>query len=84
MRKKSVKLTVQDLRRLEPDEPREITALEHHVEQLRDETLRLRATEGDLARNKEELERELEALKASQSWRLTAPLRAAKRRLTRR
>jgi len=60
MRKKPVQVTAEDLQRLEPGEPREISALQHQVEQLRDETLKSQA---------------------SASWRLTAPLRAAKRRL---
>jgi hypothetical protein len=60
MRKKPVQVTAEDLQRLEPGEPREISALQHQVEQLRDETLKLQA---------------------SASWRITAPLRAAKRRL---
>jgi hypothetical protein len=41
-RRKPVALTAEDLERLEPDEPREITAMQHHVRQLRDETLELR------------------------------------------
>jgi len=43
MRRRPVRLTVEDLTRIEPDEPREIAALQHHARQLRDETLRLRA-----------------------------------------
>jgi SAM-dependent methyltransferase len=81
MRKKPAQLTTEDLERLEPGEPREITALEHQVEQLRDETLRLRDA---LAQSESELARHREALagiQESASWRLTAPLRAAKRRL---
>jgi SAM-dependent methyltransferase len=42
LRRKPVHLTVEDLERLEPDEPREVSALRHHVQQLRDETLELR------------------------------------------
>jgi hypothetical protein len=38
LRRKPVHLTVEDLERLEPDEPREVSALQHHVGQLRDET----------------------------------------------
>lgn len=41
-KRKPVQLTTEDLERLEPNEPREITALQHHVRQLRDETLDLR------------------------------------------
>ena len=43
LRKKPVHLTVEDLTRLEPGEPREISALQHHAEQLRRETVQLRA-----------------------------------------
>jgi SAM-dependent methyltransferase len=88
LRKKPVAITVEELTRLEPDEPREIAALQHNVEQLRDDTLRLReenarlrdhlgaseAATGEHQRVREEME-------ASSSWRLTAPLRAAKQRL---
>lgn len=87
MRKKPVRLTAEELERLEPDEPREIAALQHHVEQLRDETLRIRAdceAQGIQPGGQAGLERELAAVKASLSWKLTAPLRAAKRRLRRR
>ncbi len=86
-RKKPVSLTVEDLTRLEPDEPREILALRHHVEQLADETERLRATHDAQASRLEEmseLAKTLEDVKASRSWQLTAPLRAAKHRLGKR
>jgi SAM-dependent methyltransferase len=90
MRKKPVRLTVEDLQRLEPGETREIAALQHHLEQLRDESRQLREAlapaELELAQAREELalHRELlAAMQASASWRLTAPLRAAKRRLRR-
>jgi SAM-dependent methyltransferase len=43
LRKKAVELTVEDLTRPEPREHREISALAHHVHQLRQETLQLRA-----------------------------------------
>ena len=49
LRKKPVQLTVEDLERLEPDEPREILALQHHVQQLRAETLQIRRAHDDLA-----------------------------------
>ena len=42
LQRKPVHVTVQDLERLEPEEPREVSALQHHVQQLRDETLQLR------------------------------------------
>jgi SAM-dependent methyltransferase len=87
LRKKPVAITAAELERLEPDEPREIAALQHNVEQLRDDTLRLRtenahlrelltAAEAGLGEN----QRLREELEASSSWRLTAPLRAAKAR----
>ena len=86
-RKKPVSLTEEDLTRLEPDEPREILALQHHVEQLATESERLRVAHDTLEarlKGQEPRLRELEELKASSSWRLTEPLRAAKRRLARR
>jgi SAM-dependent methyltransferase len=86
-RKRPVALTEEDLTRLEPDEPREIQALQHHARQLATESEQLRVAHDFQAAKLEEQEpylRELEALKASGSWRLTAPLRAAKRRLARR
>jgi SAM-dependent methyltransferase len=44
LRRKPVHLTTEDLTRFEPDEPREILALQHHTEQLSRETLQLRAS----------------------------------------
>ncbi len=86
-RKKQVQLTVEDLTRLEADEPREIGALQHHVEQLADETRRLRVAH-DLQANQLEglaqLEDALADLQASRSWQLTAPLRAVKQRFIQR
>jgi SAM-dependent methyltransferase len=86
-RKKPATLTVADLLALEPNEPREIKALRHHVEQLADETERLRHAHDLQAAQLEALQPSIEALesmKDSLSWRLTAPLRASKQRLTRR
>lgn len=87
LRKKPVAITAEDLLRLQPDEPREIAAIQHNIEQLRDDTLRLRTENAQLrdhldaaqaaAKENERLRNELEA---SSSWRLTAPLRAAKAR----
>jgi SAM-dependent methyltransferase len=79
-RKKPGRISVSDLVELEPDEPREIDALRHHVEQLADESNRLRIELNDLKPK----EAELNGMKSSRSWQLTAPLRAAKRRLARR
>lgn len=87
LRKKPVAITEEELLRLEPDEPREIAAIQHNVEQLRDDTLRLRTENAQLrehlaaaqaaAAENERLRNEIEG---SSSWRLTAPLRAAKAR----
>lgn len=50
MRKKPVELTAEDLHRVEPGEPREITAMQHHIRQLRDETVHLRAESASVSR----------------------------------
>jgi SAM-dependent methyltransferase len=84
MRKRPVTLTVEELTALEPGEPREIAAIQHNVEQLRDDTLRLRAA--IQARDEDgggAHERALAEITSSASWRLTAPLRAAKQWLRR-
>jgi SAM-dependent methyltransferase len=87
LRRKPGTITIEELERLEPDEPREIAAIQHNVEQLRDDTLRLRAENAHLRelltaaeageRENVRVRREIEG---SSSWRLTAPLRAAKAR----
>lgn len=82
-RKKPVELTVEDLTRLEPDEPREIEALRHHIEQLADETTRLRVAHEVQAAEIATLRPELQQVKGSRSWKLTEPLRRAKQRLRR-
>lgn len=85
-RKKPVEVTVEELTALEPDEPRELRSIQHHVEQLADETTRLRIAHEIQAGQLEALRplgEELERVKASPSWRVTAPLRAAKQRLRR-
>lgn len=86
-RKLPVSLREEDLKRLEPDEPREIAALEHQVRQLVDETLRIRRSFEDQQRRLGELDalvdrqgQELRDVFASKSWRLTAPLRSIQRR----
>jgi hypothetical protein len=89
MRKKPGRLREEDLTRLEPDEPREILALQHLVEQYRDETAHFRQLldEQSQAAYAEQLaaqDRQLAEIKSSASWRLTAPLRQAKQLLRRR
>ncbi len=87
MRKKPVELSEEDLTRIEPDEPRELLALQHQVEQQRDEELRLRrllAEHGEQAQLLAMQEQRLAEIEASASWRATAPLRAAKQRLRQR
>ncbi len=79
MRKKPVSLTVADLKALEPDEPREVAALQHNVEQLRDETLRLREALAVSESNAAMARHLARSIASSSSWRLTAPLRAGKR-----
>ncbi len=64
LRRKPVRLTVQDLVRLEPDEPREIRALQHNVRQLRNETVELRRQQNDLAFQLEEQHRSLSSLRS--------------------
>ena len=77
-RKKPVQLTVEDLKAIEPDEPREITALEHHAQQLADETIRLRAEGEAKQADIDHLNEAIGRIEASLSWRITSPLRRAK------
>lgn len=79
MRKKPGSFDVAGLKALEPDEPREVAALQHLVEQLRDDTLRLREALGAGASSEQSYA--LTQMQNSASWRITAPLRAAKQRL---
>ncbi len=92
MRKRPGSFSEEDLTRVEPGEPRELTALQHNVAQLQGEILRLRSVMGDVERRAdaevEAIERnaanraqQLDEVLGSASWRLTAPLRAIRRRL---
>ena len=54
LRRKPVRLTAADLTKLEKDEPREITALQRHVRQLRHETSALRGEDLALRRRLQE------------------------------
>lgn len=83
-RKKPVQLTLEELVALEPDEPRELRSLRHHVAQLALETEKLRGVEGaqgEQLQGMAQLEKALADVQTSLSWRITAPLRAAKSRL---
>jgi SAM-dependent methyltransferase len=80
MRKKAVELTVEDLKRPDPEDPREIAALQHHAEQLQDEVLRLRSFIESLDNGAPSLAE----IQNSTSWRITAPLRSARGFLRRR
>jgi len=89
-RKKPVEVSAEELTRLEPDEPREMRALRHHVEQLEAEALRLRAAqeamEAGLKASRAEAQQAhkvLDEMLNSRSWRITAPLRT-RRQLRRR
>ena len=74
LRRRPAKATRAELERPEPGEPRELAALAHNVRQLHHEAAVLRAL---LVRSRVELEE----LRGSSLGRLSAPLRAAARRL---
>jgi SAM-dependent methyltransferase len=94
MRKREVALTAEQLTNLEPDEPREVAALLHNIEQLHEDDRQLR--EDLIASMKRanteyswrlaaqttaaDLAQQLEAVSRSRSWRLTRPLRGRLRR----
>lgn len=89
MRKRDVALLPEDLERPEPDEPRELEAALHAVEQLTRELVELRASHDELAaawrgeqsaradaeRRARELHDAVVRVETSRSWRLTQPLR---------
>ena len=66
--------TRQELKRIDPSEPREISALAHNVRQLQREARTLRA----------DIDHAIKGFESSSSWRLTAPLRRLRARTARR
>jgi hypothetical protein len=76
MRKRPVSITACALEAVEREESREISALRRNIEQLE---LRHRT----VVLEKQALAGELSELLQSRSWRLTRPLRAARRRIGR-
>jgi SAM-dependent methyltransferase len=79
-RKKPVELTVDELKAIEPGEPREITALIHHVDQLAEESRGLRVENEARQADIDRLNGAIADIENSPSWRITSPLRRAKSR----
>lgn len=84
MRRREVELTEEDLERLEPNEPRELSATAHHARQLYAEAAEQRrlakeqtAKLAELTLHHEKLVRQYAAITGGRSWRMTAPLRSA-------
>jgi SAM-dependent methyltransferase len=82
LRRKPVRVSVADLKELE-DDPREIAALQHNIEQLQQESLAFRRASAAIATAGSEVaaaERRIASLyESTVSWRVTRPLRAARR-----
>jgi SAM-dependent methyltransferase len=75
LRKGDLRVSQQELERIDAGESREIAALQHNVEQVHRESLRARE---DLDWLADQLERVRQAYESSTSWRVTLPLRAAR------
>jgi SAM-dependent methyltransferase len=73
MRKRPAQITIEELERIEPDEPREFVALRHNIMSLRHEVERMGPA--TFAASK------LDSILTSKSWRMTEPLRAGARKL---
>ena len=81
LRKKLVSPTREELERIRPDEPREIAALRHNIDQLQAEAQTLREGLGRLqaeARNSRDLGALARMYETSLNWRITRPLRVAR------
>jgi SAM-dependent methyltransferase len=88
LRSNGARVTREDLERVDPGDPRELRALQHNLSTMADEVLELRRSvdwlESQVAGRTEaheRLERAHRAVLDSPSWRLTQPLRVAKRRV---
>jgi SAM-dependent methyltransferase len=98
LRKRPVDLTPEDLERPEPGDPRELEAIRHNLRQVQAEAGRIADERRQLHRRVSELDELVDRLNAgidgwearvreyesSLSWRLTRPLRAARRLMRRR
>jgi SAM-dependent methyltransferase len=84
MRKRPARLEPADLEALEPGEEREVQAMRHNISQLHAEVSEQRQvllSEIDaLRRHADELQRAVDGLQNSLTWRITKPLRALARR----
>jgi SAM-dependent methyltransferase len=79
LRKRNVRVTVEELARLS-DDPREIVALRHNLRQVQREVeMAVREGEEHVAVERARYERMRAEFENSLSWRLTRPLRAARR-----
>jgi SAM-dependent methyltransferase len=76
LRKKDVEITPGELARIRADEPRELQALRHNLQQLLRES-------AELERQNDQARTELAQYESSLSWRVTRPLRRASRLLRR-
>jgi SAM-dependent methyltransferase len=98
LRKRPVAVSAPELEAPEPDEPRELEAIRHNLEQVQAEAGRIAHERGHLRRRVVELdglvdrlnagidgwERRVEEYESSLSWRVTRPLRALARSVGRR
>ena len=81
LRKKPVPITVEELERMDPREPREVLALRHNIAQLGREASSFQAWADELARNVAGLERERAAIASAYERTLDRRVTRALRRL---